>query len=92
MCGQQIETAYVSCFICVYSLSLYFLLYMTNLKIKFFMKKYVQKLSESHAIQVTINGSNPSTPSEPSYEEQMKIWTDANGLTKRGRLCRFGQE
>jgi len=30
--------------------------------------------------------------SEPSYEEQMKIWIDANGLTKRGRLCGFGSE
>ena len=31
-------------------------------------------------------------PKEPSYEEQMKIWIDANGLTKQGRLCGFGQE
>jgi len=30
------------------------------------------------------------TPSEPSYEEQMKIWIAANGLTKGGCLCSFG--
>jgi len=52
----------------------------------------VQKLSESQAIQATIDGSNPLTPSEPSYQEQMKIWIGANGLTNRGRLCGFGAE
>ncbi|KAJ8425568.1 hypothetical protein Cgig2_012311 [Carnegiea gigantea] len=27
----------------------------------------------------TVDGSTPSTPSEPSHDEQMKIWIDANG-------------
>ena len=49
----------------------------------------MQKLSKTQATQATIDGSNPSTSSEPSYEEQMKIWIDENGLTKRGHLCGF---
>ncbi|KAJ8432924.1 hypothetical protein Cgig2_023054 [Carnegiea gigantea] len=58
-------------------------------------EKYVEKLSETQATQSTqptFDGSTPSNPSEPSYDEQMKIWIDANGLTKRGRLCGFGPE
>ncbi|KAJ8432470.1 LOW QUALITY PROTEIN: hypothetical protein Cgig2_015267 [Carnegiea gigantea] len=58
-------------------------------------EKYVQKLSETQATQSTqakFDGSTPSTPSEPSYDEQMKIWIDANGLTKRGHRCGFGPE
>ncbi|KAJ8425840.1 hypothetical protein Cgig2_008292 [Carnegiea gigantea] len=58
-------------------------------------EKYVEKLSETQATQstqATFDGSTPSTPSEPSYDEQMKIWIDANGLTKRGCLCGFGPE
>ncbi|KAJ8428162.1 LOW QUALITY PROTEIN: hypothetical protein Cgig2_028282 [Carnegiea gigantea] len=46
-------------------------------------KKYVQKLSETQSTQATVDGSTPSTPGEPSYDEQMKIWIDANDLTKR---------
>ncbi|KAJ8425591.1 hypothetical protein Cgig2_011794 [Carnegiea gigantea] len=53
-------------------------------------EKYVQKLSETQATQATFDGSTLSTRSEPSYGEQMKIWIDANGLTKWGRLCSFG--
>ncbi|KAJ8421072.1 hypothetical protein Cgig2_018488 [Carnegiea gigantea] len=58
-------------------------------------EKYVQKLSETQATQstqATFDGSTPSTPSEPSYDEQMKIWIDVNGLTKPSRLCGFGPE
>ncbi|KAJ8434566.1 hypothetical protein Cgig2_014397 [Carnegiea gigantea] len=55
-------------------------------------EKYVGKLSETQTTQATFDGSTPSTPREPSYDEQMKIWIDANGLTKWGRLCGFGPE
>ncbi|KAJ8429666.1 hypothetical protein Cgig2_010405 [Carnegiea gigantea] len=60
-----------------------------------FTEKYVQKFSETQgtqSTQATFDGSTPSTPSELSYDEQMQIWIDANGLTKRGRLCGFGPE
>ncbi|KAJ8429289.1 hypothetical protein Cgig2_016327 [Carnegiea gigantea] len=59
------------------------------------VEKYARKLSETQTTQSTqaiFDGSTPSTPSEPSYDEQMKIWIDANGLTKQGRLCGFGPE
>ncbi|KAJ8443297.1 hypothetical protein Cgig2_015775 [Carnegiea gigantea] len=58
-------------------------------------QKYVQKLSETQATQTTqatFDGSIPSSPSQPSYNEQMKIWIDTNGLTKGGRLRGFGPE
>ena len=57
---------------------------------KLFQEKYVEKLSESQVTQATIDSSSPSTPSEPSYKEQMKIWIGANGLTKWVRLYGFG--
>ncbi|KAJ8440286.1 LOW QUALITY PROTEIN: hypothetical protein Cgig2_031600 [Carnegiea gigantea] len=50
------------------------------------------KTQATQSTQATFDGSTPSTPSEPSYDKQMKIWIDANGLTKRGRLCDFGPD
>ncbi|KAJ8431387.1 hypothetical protein Cgig2_022612 [Carnegiea gigantea] len=47
-------------------------------------------LDSSIEVNTTVDGSTSSTPSEPSYNEQMKIWIDANGLTTRDRLCGFG--